>query len=252
MNITDSFGLKGKTILVTGASSGIGRSVAEHIVKAGGRVVITGRNEVRLNETFQLLDTKRDLQYAGDLTSDDFPEQLAAQAPQLDGMVYCAGFVHSFPIKFLNDSKIRETMRINFESAVLLTSKLLRLKKFNNRASLLFLSSISSEFPHKGGTLYCASKAALETFTKTIAVEYAHQGIRANYLRPGMVITPMYDKAKADASSEVMDAHIARYPLGPGQPEDIALAALYFLSPASRWVTGTGLIMDGGLTLDNK
>jgi len=67
-----------------------------------------------------------------------------------------------------------------------------------------------------------------------------------------MVITPMYDKAKADASSEVMDAHIARYPLGPGQPEDIALAALYFLSPASRWVTGTGLIMDGGLTLDNK
>jgi NAD(P)-dependent dehydrogenase (short-subunit alcohol dehydrogenase family) len=132
---------------------------------------------------------------------------------------------------------------------VLLMAALLKAKKIAMQASLVFLSSISGQHPHKGGAMYAGSKAALEAFVKVLALELYPQGIRANYISPGMVKTPLYDKAEQDASKEVMDAHVNQYPLGVGYPEDVANAAIYLLSSASRWMTGTNLTLDGGFLL---
>lgn len=240
------FHLHEKTILVTGASSGIGRQVAISVSKMGGTCVITGRNPEALAETFSQLEGKGHKQITADLVSQTDRDRLIAFLPQIDGLAHCAGNVKAFPIKFLDQKYIDEMMKLNFESPVLLMASLLKSKKINRSASLVFLSSISSQFPPKGGSMYGSSKAALESFVKTLAQEVVPQGIRANSLSPGMVRTPLYDRAEEAVSKEHMDKHMSSYPLGAGEPEDIANAAIFLLSPASKWVTGINIILDGG------
>ena len=113
----------------------------------------------------------------------------------------------------------------------------------------VFISSISAQHPHKGGATYSSSKAALESFSKVVAMEYSHRRIRSNVVSPAMVKTPLYEKAAEDASHESMQAHVDKYPLGIGDPEDVANAIIYLLSDASRWVTGTKIVLDGGCLL---
>ena len=240
------FHLNGKIILVTGASSGIGRQVAISVSKMGGRCVITGRNEQALQETFAQLEGAGHFSVAADLLEASGRERLIGAMQAVDGFVHCAGNVKAFPIKFLEQKHVDEMMKLNFESPVLLTSGLLKAKKFNRGASLVYLSSISSQFPPKGGAMYGSSKAALESFVKTLAQEVVPMGIRANSISPGMVRTPLYDRAEEAVSKEHMDNHMKSYPLGAGDPEDVANAAIYLLSPASKWVTGINIILDGG------
>lgn len=246
-----AFHLSGKTILVTGASSGIGRQVCISAAEMGARIVLTGRNEVRLQETYALLPGEGHLQFMADLADATSREALLQQLPLLDGMVYCAGAVHHFPIRFLNAGHMSE-MALNFEAPVLTTSGLLRLKRLNRSASLVYLSSIAAQHPPKGGAMYGSSKSALESFVKVVAQEAAPQLIRANCISPGMVKTPLYDRAEEAISKEEMDKHIAHYPHGVGLPEDVAHAAIYLLSPASRWVTGINLTLDGGFLLGSS
>jgi NAD(P)-dependent dehydrogenase (short-subunit alcohol dehydrogenase family) len=245
---TSAFSLTGKTIFVTGASSGIGRQVCISAAQQGARIVLSGRNEEELQKTLAQLPGHEHLIVAADLTNIEAREQLLKQLPQLDGMVYCAGGVKSFPIRFLSEKRLDE-MQLNFDAPAMLTAGLLRLKKLNREASLVYLSSISSQHPPKGGAIYGASKAALEAYVKVLARETAPQLIRANCISPGMVKTPLYDQVETSISKEEMDKHIADYPLGVGLPEDVANAAVYLLSPASRWVTGINLILDGGFLL---
>jgi NAD(P)-dependent dehydrogenase (short-subunit alcohol dehydrogenase family) len=247
---TTAFSLSGKTIFVTGASSGIGRQVCVTAAQQGAKIVLSGRNEEELQKTLALLPGHEHLIVAADLTTIEERENLLKQLPQLDGMVYCAGGVKSFPIRFLSEKRLDE-MQLNFDAPAMLTAGLLRLKKLNREASLVYLSSISSNHPPKGGAIYGASKAALESYVKVLARETAPQLIRANCISPGMVKTPLYDRVETDISKEEMDKHIADYPLGAGLPEDVAYAAVYLLSPASRWVTGINLILDGGFLLGN-
>lgn len=240
------FHLHDKTILVTGASSGIGRAVAISISRMGGTCVITGRNATRLNETAGMLSGEGHQVIAADLVDEQSRTSLVAALPPLDGYVHCAGNVIHFPVKFLAQKHVDEMMKLNFESPVLLTAGMLRAKKIRNNASLVYISSISSMFPPKGGGMYSSAKAALETFMKTVAQETVHQGIRANCISPAMVQTPLYDRAEDSITKEEMDKHIEKYPLGVGQPEDVANAAIYLLSPASKWVTGITIVLDGG------
>lgn len=243
------FHLDQKTVLVTGASSGIGRQTAISISRMGGTLVLSGRNEERLKETLLVLEGGHHRIITADLNVEADRERLATETPGLDGLVHCAGVVASTPIRFYDQRKIDEMMHANFESPVLLMSALLRLKKINRNASLVFLSSIAAQHPHRGGALYGSSKAAMETFTKVLALELYTQGIRANCLSPAVVRTPMFDHAETQMSKEEMDKHVARYPLGAGLPEDVANAAIFLLSPASRWITGISLLLDGGLLL---
>ncbi|TND09670.1 MAG: short-chain dehydrogenase/reductase sdr [Bacteroidetes bacterium] len=244
------FHLDKRIILVTGASSGIGRQVAISASKMGARLVLHGRNQEKLQETLGMLEGDNHQLISSNLLTEEGRNALVAQAPAIDGLVHCAGVVHPYPIRFLDQKKIDETLNINFEAPVLMTGALVKNKKISKNASLVFLSSISGQHPHKGGAMYGSSKAALETFVKVVALELYPQGIRCNCLSPGMVQTPMYEQAEKDMSKEEMDKHVSRYPLGPGLPEDVANAAIFFLSDASRWITGVNLTLDGGFLLE--
>ena len=244
------FHLFNKTIFITGASSGIGRQIAISASKMGAKVVVTGRNVKRLEETLSLLSGDGHILIKADLTVSDDLENLVQQLPQLDGVVMNAGIVKAYPIKYLNQKKIDETMGVNYNSVVLLFAKLANQRKLNQQGSVVFISSISSSFPPKGGSMYSCSKAALETFSKVVALEFQHLKIRSNTVSPGMVITPLYSDVENTVTKESMDSHIATYPLGVGYPEDVANSVIFLLSDASRWITGTNIILDGGCLLN--
>lgn len=243
------FHLHNKTILVTGASSGIGRQIALSICEMGGNVVITGRDKKRLEETFINLKGKNNSNITADLLNQNDLSDLVNNIPMLDGIVHCAGIVKPFPVKFLSEEKIQETFQTNYNIQVLLMAQITRQKKINKNASIVFLSSISATHPHKGGALYSASKAAIESLSKVIALEFYPQGIRSNCLSPAMVKTPMYDYAEKGASKETLDEHVNKYPLGIGSPADVANAAVFLLSDASKWITGITITLDGGFLL---
>ena len=241
----EQFGLQNKTILITGASSGIGRACALECAKSGANLILSGRNESKLDEVSKDCGG---LIVAEDLSSSQGVANLVDCIQNVDGIVHAAGIVKPFPVSFVGEKHIREIQNINFNAPVELTSTLLRKKKINNGASIVFISSISSSFPYKGGAVYTAFKAALETYSKVVALEYAHKNIRSNCIKAALVNTRVLEETVNSLPEELLENHKKKYLLGFGEPEDVANAALYLLSEASRWVTGTNLIMDGGLT----
>jgi len=242
------FSLKNKTILVTGASSGIGEQTAISIAKNGAKVILSARNKTKLEETKSKLAGEGHQVIATDLTNENEVDELVQKIDNIDGIVQSSGVVRPFPIKFIGKKQVGEMFGINYQAPVLLISKLFKAKKINDASSLVFMSSISSHFPHKGGALYSGSKAAINSFSKTIALEYAHKKIRSNVISAAMVKTPLFDEAEKAVTKEMMDKHGEHYPLGFGEPEDIANAIIFLLSDASKWITGTEIVMDGGLT----
>lgn len=241
--------LEGKKILVTGASSGVGKQVAIDCSQQGAQLIITGRNPERLQETFSCLAGQGHVQYAADLTVEEKVKELVGKLSRINGLVHCAGVLDPIPIKFLNQQKIRETLTANFDMPVMLMAALGAQKKIEKGASLVFMSSISGRHPHRGNSLYCASKAAIESFSKAIALEFSHMGVRSNCICPAMIHTPMYERAEEGMSKETMAEHISGYPLGIGYPKDISEMAMFLLSEKSRWITGTNIDMDGGFIL---
>ncbi|TSA25411.1 MAG: SDR family oxidoreductase [Bacteroidetes bacterium] len=240
------FTLSGKTILVTGASSGIGKQTAILVSRAGATVCTTGRDAERLQETFDQLEGNSHRMMIADLIVEAQMDALVEELPALNGIVHCAGMVNPWPVKFILQEHIDRIFAINYHAPVNLTGKLLRKKKVLNHASLLFLSTIATRNPYVGGALYSGAKAALEAYAKTLALELVNKGIRANCLLPGLVDTPMIAFPSGEAlQEEALERYTKRYPLGVGQPEDVAGAILYFLSDASKWVTGTTLILGG-------
>ncbi len=243
------FHLNNKTILITGASSGIGREAAIKCSEMGAKIILTARNKERLNETEKKLIGNGHKAIICDLLDENELKELISKTDHLDGVVNCAGVVKPFPIGFLTKQKINETMLPNYYAVVELTNLLIKNKKINNGASFIFLSSVSGQHPHKGGAMYASSKAAVEAFSKTVALEFYSKNIRSNCISPAMVKTEMYDAAAIEMSTESMEEHVAKYPLGVGYPADVANAIIFLLSPASRWITGINLIMDGGMLL---
>ena len=241
------FDIKYKNILVTGASSGIGREIATNLNALGANVIITGRNEERLNETRDLmvyyLGTPVET-YPCDLSKEDEIKKLVTSLPQLDGVVFCAGVVEYYPIKFINTEKINNIFSVNLNSQILLTQQLVKNKKLKPNGSLVYISSIASKIGVAGTALYTASKAGLNGFVKVTASELAGQKIRANSICPGIIQTPMTEKAQ-----NVNDDLGKDYPLGLGETIDVVGPCIFLLSNASKWITGTELILDGGLTL---
>lgn len=242
--------LKQKTFLVTGASSGIGRAIAIALGEQGAKVILTGRNEERLAETASHIAAATPL--TADLTVETERNTLVGQLPILDGVCHSAGIIDPFPIRYLDENRFDKLFDINVKAPILLTSHLLRKKKLNQHASLLFISSISANRSFQGGALYSASKSAIEAFCSNITQENAEKAIRANSLKLGLVITPIHDHAKELAAAiGAIDyqTYESQYPLGFGKPEDVAAAALFFLSSASRWATSAHLVLDGGFSI---
>lgn len=240
-----------KNILVTGASSGIGREIALSLSRNGASVIITGRNEERLNDTYKCLDTfkgQRHLQVIADLGVDDQIEKLASESCPVDGIVCCSGINDKAPIKHVSREKIEKMYNTNVYGPMLLVKEFLKQKKVNSAASIVFISSISSIYATVSNSLYASSKGAINSLVKVLALELAPKKIRVNSIMPGMVRTGMINAY--GLSEEEMNAVIKGYPLGRiGEPEDIANAAAFFLSDESSWITGANLIVDGGVTL---
>lgn len=244
-----AFRLDGKTILITGASSGIGRAVAMHCAEAGATIIGIGRNEKALDDVLSRLSPGSHQKIIQDLTAEGALQTLIAQTGAVDGLVHCAGIVEPYPLSFLSRKKIDQTFSINYYVPVELTSLLLKNKKVNKNASIVFMSSIAAHHPFIGGATYASSKAALEAFARTVALEYGAKGIRANCLAPAMVKTKIFDDMAKNVEKQTVDAHISKYPLGVGEPADVANACVFLLSGASRWITGITIRLDGGLLL---
>jgi len=248
MTAYNPFSLAGKTVLVTGASSGIGRAIAIECSKLGARVVITGRNPERLAGTFNELAGQDHIQIAADLTIKEDLLGLTEKMPQLDGLVNNAGVSKRLPVKDITADALESVMNNNFTSSVMLTRMLLKTRKINKQASVVFMSSRGADRPTIGNAMYSASKGAINSFAKVMALELAPQGIRVNCILPGMVWTPLIEHSPLSVEQYKEDEK--RYPLGRyGKPEDIAYTAIYLLSDASSWMTGSAITIDGGISL---
>lgn len=243
--------LEGKTILVTGASSGIGRAIAVECSRMGACVIITGRNRERLEETLKMMEcVERHQLWVADMAMDDDIIQLVESVQSgLDGLVLCAGFTIVKPFRFVSDNDIDAIMDVNYKAPVVLTQRLLKKKRINKSASIVFISSVSGVYVSApAGALYSGSKGAINGVAKAMALDLSVKGIRVNCVNPGMVDTNIF--SKGDITQEQLEEDVKHYPLGRyGKPEEIAYAVIYLLSDASAWVTGTNLKIDGGLTL---
>lgn len=247
MTAFNPFSLKGKTILVTGASSGIGRGIAVSCSKMGGRVIISGRNKSKLEKTLSMMEGAENQILIGDLTNTEEIIRLVEQLPKLDGIVYCAGIVQRLLAKQVLEADVNQVMDINFKAPVLLQSLILQKKKLNNGASIVFIASISADTPNLGNSLYSASKGALISYANCLMAELAPKQIRVNCISPAMVWTDLiYDGILTE---EQLKEDEKRYPLKRyGRPDDIANLAIYLLSDASTWMTGSNIRITGGVT----
>lgn len=243
------FGLFDKVILVTGASSGIGRSIAVEAAKMGAKLILIGRDEIRLKETFTTLEGDGHMFYLCDLICEEDVKMLLNECPIIDGLVHSAGVGLTLPFKFISTCDLRRVMDINFHAPVLLTQKLLKKKKIRNGGSIVYLSSIDGVLTgHVGNSIYAASKGALAGMAKSQAVELAVQNIRVNCILPGRVETPLLNRE--NISEDQVDKNKQLYPLKRyARPEEIAYYAIYLLSNASTFTTGSNLVIDGGFTL---
>lgn len=245
------FSLEGKRILVTGASSGIGKATAIECSKMGASLIITGRDPERLQQTFSQLANQEigHQQVIADLTSDQGIDNLVSSVGIVDGVVLCAGRGYTLPFQFATREKFDEVFNINFFSQTELLRLLYKKKALAKEASVVIIDSIGGTRRYSNGnSIYGASKAALLSIMKFCAREFSPRKIRVNCLCPGMVDTPLIHLGTL--SEEQIQADIDRYPLKRyGKPEDIAYSAIYLLSDASSWVTGHDLVIDGGCSI---
>ncbi|WP_367392690.1 SDR family NAD(P)-dependent oxidoreductase [Lewinella sp. LCG006] len=243
------FSLAGKNILVTGASSGIGRALAIECSLQGAAVTISGRNSDRLAETLELLFKGPDHQcFIADLDVDEEVYALADSLSRLDGLILNAGLIKSMPAKFTKREHIDQIFNVNFYSTALLVQRLLKGRKLNTGASICLISSVASQYVSVGNTIYSASKGAVNSYTKALALELSSKQIRVNAILPGFVNTNLLSDSHVTA--EELAVHEGKYPIGRfGTPQDVAYLGVYLLSDASSWMTGSLLTLDGGFSL---
>ena len=243
------FSLASKTVLITGASSGIGRETALECAHMGASVVLTGRDRDRLDETLSLIEGNDKASIIADLTVADDIERLIEALPSLDGAVLCAGNSTTLPLQFGTRDKFDDMFDINFFAPVELLRLLYKKKRLNKGASVVLIASIGGTHSFMPGNgIYGASKAALNSVMKYAAREFASRRIRVNSICPGMVDTPLIHRGTITEEQLAEDAK--RYPLGRyGKPSDIAHGAVYLLGDASSWLTGHDLVIDGGFSI---
>ena len=245
MNEFNPFTLEGKKIMVTGASSGIGRGIAITCSKMGAKVIINSRNTTKLQETCSLMLDGSASILPGDLTDAKTLNSIVDALPKLDGVVHCAGLGQRVPCKDIESKNVDDVMNVNFKAPVMLQAEILRQKKLNKASSIVFIASIASWSPSLGNSIYSASKGAIISYANCLSIELAPRKIRVNCISPAMVWT---DLVLADGTDvEQLKENELTYPLKRyGQPEDIANLAVYMLSDASTWMTGSNVNITGG------
>ena len=249
------FTLGGKTILVTGASSGIGRQCAIDCSRMGARVVAVARNQERLDETLSLMEGEGHRCYSYDLSAvegiGELVGTIVADNGRLDGMVYAAGIEKTMPFKLLKPNDYEELLKINTISALEMTRGVCNFKNFSKLSGggIVLIASITASIARGGTAAYSASKGALVSAARVLASELSYRKIRVNCISPGTVLTPMMQNYLEKLSEEDYNKRIGGFPLGLGETTDISNACIFLLSDASRWITGQNIIIDGGFTM---
>ena len=243
------FSLTGKTILVTGASSGIGKETAIQCSKMGAKIIITARNEERLNETLTQLEGDGHQYIIADLTQKEDLDKMVETVNCLEGLVLCAGKGETSPFLYSTRSKFDSIMEVNFFSSVELLRLLVKKKRLSKNSSVVFVSSIGGNYSFNiGNGIYGVSKAAINSMMKFCAKELAAKKIRVNSVNPGMVNTKLIQGGTITEEQHQLD--MEKYPLKRyGEPQEIAYGIIYLLSDASSWITGHPLVIDGGYTI---
>lgn len=253
MEMFNPFTLTGKKIIVTGASSGIGRECAVDFSRMGATVILLARNEERLTQTFLCLDGSGHQVIVADLT--DFNiipsvvEEIVDKVGKVDGLVNCAGISTTLPLKLMTATKLDEFFRTNVYSAIELSKEVSKKKNMNEGGSIVFLSSVMGVVGESGKSLYSMTKGALLSAARSLACEFAKRRIRFNCISPGAILTPINENLPHMTDPEKRQILEGKHLFGLGRPEDVAYACIYLLSDASKWVTGQNLIVDGGYTV---
>ena len=242
------FSIEGKTVLVTGASSGIGRGICIDCSKMGAKIHLMARNEERLNETLGQMEGKDHVIHMADLCSTNDINALVDSLPVIDGVVLCADVIKTMPVKNITEDAMTEIFNINIMGDIKICSRLLKKKKLNHGGSVVFISSVSTFNVKIGNSLYSATKGAVNSFAKAMALEVSRQNMRVNCIQPGFVPSSILSSGAIE-EDEFLRFYAERHPLGFGTPTDIANGCIYLLSDASRWVTGSIFTIDGGYTL---
>lgn len=243
------YSLEGKTILITGASSGIGKAAAIECSKMGANVIITARNETKLSQVMNEIEGDSHQMILCDLSNEADIDKMVEELPEVQGLINNAGYTKILPVQFINTEAINDIFQVNTFAPMLLLQKLIKKKKIKKGASVVFTSSLAAlGCCTVGNSMYSATKGAISAFIRCVALELAPKSIRVNAVCPAMVDTGILDSGTI--TEEQLVAELKNYPLGRfGKPTDIALAMVYLLSDASSWVTGDNLVIDGGLTL---
>ena len=248
------FSLENKTVLITGASSGIGRQCAIDSSKMGAKVVLVARNEERLNETRSMMEGEGHLVVCQDLTCfnaiPDIVKNIVEQVGPLDGALHCAGISNTEPLKLYSVDRLEEFFRANVFGAVMLTKEICKLKNVNkNGASIVFFASVMGVVGESCKSAYSLTKGALISGVRSLAAEYGKKNVRMNCVSPGVIETPINANQNYMKDPVLRAQFEAKHLLGLGRTTDISNACIYLLSDASRWVTGQNLIVDGGYTV---
>ena len=242
------YSLEGKTILITGAASGIGKATSIESSKVGARIVAVDLNAEGLDALMPQLEGEGHLKFSGNLCDEEFLQSLAVEVPELNGVFLCAGVSDTTLVKFITEDKIDRVMNVNLKAPILMLKYLLKKKKIADGASLVWMSSYGAEKVEPGLGIYAASKQAVNGIMKAYAKELIGKKIRSNSIMPMMIKTELLDTLTS-LSQEDLAKQESMYPLGFGRPTDVAYAAIYLFSDASRWVTGAQFKLGGGADL---
>jgi NAD(P)-dependent dehydrogenase (short-subunit alcohol dehydrogenase family) len=246
--LSNKFDLKDKCILITGATSGIGYAGVILLFEMGCNVFAIGRNKKRLSE-LEAIGKGKITAINVDLMNDDCETEIVRQINcQLDGFVHCAGVFRSVPLNFITQKFIESERRLNYDVFLFLIKGLIKSKKIAKKSSIVAISSISAHFGSNGHTIYSGTKGALISSIRVLAKELSCKEIRLNSISPGMVRTEMANAIFNDLTIESILDDEKKYPLGYGQPIDVAYSIAFLLSDASSWMTGQDIILDGGRT----
>ncbi|MBR1526900.1 MAG: SDR family oxidoreductase [Prevotella sp.] len=239
------YSLEGKTILVTGASSGIGRATAIECAKLGANVIVTARNEEKLRKTLDALEGNGHQMFLCDLNKEEDIDNLISSLPEIQCLVNNAGYINLLPVQFINSEQFNKILTVNTVAPILILQKLLKRKKLKKGASVVFTSSLAGlGYGTVGNSMYSASKGAISSFIRVAAKELSPKGIRVNAVCPSMIETSIMEKG--NVSQEQLDNDKKNYPLGYGEPRDVALSIVFLLSDAAKWITSTNMIVDCG------
>ncbi len=247
-NMYNPYSLEGKTILITGAASGIGKATSIESSKLGAKIVAVDLNGEGLEKLMPQLEGDGHLQFTGNRCDEEFLKNLGEESPALDGVFLCAGVSDTTPVKVITEEKLKRVFDVNLTAPIMMLKQLLVKKKINKGGSLVWMSSYGAEKVEPGLGIYAASKSAVNGIMRAYAKELVSRKIRSNSIMPMMIRTELLSTLN-NISEKDWEKQEAMYPLGFGSPLDVAYAAIYLFSDASRWITGTQIRMDGGSNL---